>query len=220
MKTGRNKGKSNLNVLDHLLQTADLSATTRAEVLQRMSTPERHYHGLGHLGALWSRHRKYAHGTEYASAPAARLIACAIAFHDLVYDPARDDNEMRSAALWRRSVPSGLTDCQSRWVADAIEATAHHLSVTDDSTASARLRLWLLDLDLTPLGEPSTVFARHTQALRREYTHLSDRQWESRRIGFLRQIRAAPQIYRCPPLALAFEQQARANIACELARVA
>lgn len=204
-------------MLDHLLRTAGLDMPARIEVLQLMGSPERHYHGLGHVGLLWSRHRKFSRGTEYAVAASSRLIACAIAFHDAVYDPLGGDNEIRSAALWRQSAPADLPAADVAWVSDTILATADHLACNDASSLPARLRLWMLDLDLTPLGERPIVFARNSRALRRESAGLDEAEWHRRRIAFLGQIRAAPRIYRSPPLAAAFEAQARENIASALA---
>ena len=200
-------------MLDHLLQTAGLDVPARAELVRLMGAPERHYHGIGHLGVLWSRHRRFSPGTQFATAEASRLVACAVAFHDAVYDPLRSDNETRSAALWRQAVPAGLTADQVAWVAETIEATADHLAFSDAATEAGQLRLWMLDLDLTPLGERPSVFLRNSHALRREFAALDDAQWHRQRTAFLGALQAAPQIYRSPPLAAAFEQQARENIA-------
>lgn len=200
-------------MLEHLLQTAGLDLSARNEVLRLMSAPERHYHGLGHIGLLWSRHRSFSRGSAFAGPEPSRLIACAVAFHDAVYEPMRTDNETRSAALWRRSAPADLSPGQVAWVAATIEATADHLACTEAGTDAARLRLWMLDLDLTPLGERPAVFARNSKALRREFASLNEAEWQRRRAGFLGVLQAAPQIYRSAPLAVAFEQQARNNIA-------
>lgn len=201
-----------MRVLDDLWRTAALGKATAEDIVRRMREPERFYHGLGHLTVLWSRHRRYAPGTEYGAAAANRLIACAVALHDAIYDSTRSDNEECSAALWRQCAPVDLAAEDVDWVADTIAATMDHLAVHDASSQPARLRLWMMDLDLTPLGERPAVFDRNTTALRKEFAHLSDDAWEARRVGFMRHLLAAPRIFRCEPLAAAFEQQARENI--------
>lgn len=203
--------------LRELLATAALSEPARRAVLRRMGMPHRHYHGLEHLAVLWQRHRRYGVGTPFLAPAPNRLIACAIAFHDAVYDSARRDNEHRSALLWRRYAPPDLSDMAVRWVGDTIEATADHLAVHDATTPAARLRLWLLDLDLTPLGEPAESFRRGTNRLRAEYHRVPEAVWEGNRLAFLRKLQAAPALYRSAPLAAAFERQAQRNIARELA---
>lgn len=141
--------------LQELLSAARLPEPARHAVLRRMGMPHRHYHGLGHIAVLWTRHRRYGTGTPFLAPAANRLVACAIAFHDAVYDGTRRDNEHRSALLWQRYAPHDLSRVDVGWVSDTIEATANHLVVHDAATQAARLRLWLLDLDLTPLGDPA-----------------------------------------------------------------
>lgn len=205
--------------LHQLLSIASLSQPARNAVMRRMGMPNRHYHGLEHIATLWKRHRRFGGGTPFLAPSADRLIACAIAFHDAVYDPTRRDNEHRSALLWRRWAPVDLSRAEVRWVFDTIEATADHLAPRSAATSRDRLRLWLLDLDLTPLGESPDLFARATRRLRAEGSHVPEADWERNRIAFLRKVQAAPALYRSARLAAAFEQQARRNIARELAKV-
>jgi predicted metal-dependent HD superfamily phosphohydrolase len=202
--------------LHDLLSTAALSEAARNVVLRQMATSRRHYHGLVHLATLWTRHGRFGTGTPFLAPAATRLIASAITFHDAVYDATRRDNEHRSALLWRRHAPADLSAADVDWVAATIEATADHLAPRDAATQRDRLRLWLLDLDLTPLGEPAELFARNTRRLRAEYRHLPEAEWQRGRLAFLRKLQAAPRLFRSVPLAAAFEQQARRNIAREL----
>jgi len=205
--------------LHNLLSTAALPEAARRAVLQLMATPRRHYHGLGHLAILWTRHRRFSGGTAFRAPHASRLIACAIAFHDAVYDATRRDNEHRSALLWRRHAPADLSRADIDWVFQTIEATADHLAPREVHTARDRLTVWMLDLDLTPLGEPAEQFNRNTRWLRMEYRHLPEAEWQRNRLAFLRKLQSAPALYHSAPLAAAFEQQARRNIARELAGV-
>ena len=202
--------------LQGLLSAAGLSQPAEQVVLRRMGMPWRHYHGLDHLAALWTRHRRYGTGTPFLAPSANRLIACAIAFHDAVYDASRRDNEHRSALLWQRYAPADLSPMAVVWVSETIEATANHLAVHDAGSQAARLRLWLLDLDLSPLGDPAESFDRSTRQLREEYRHMPYAEWESGRLAFLRKLQATPALFRSARLAAAFERQARQNIAREL----
>ena len=77
----------------------------------------------------------------------------------------------------------------------------------------------MLDLDLTPLGEPSAGFARNTKLLRLERPDLDDGAWERHLLAFLARLDAAPRLYRTPAVGAAFEVQAKANIAQALARM-
>jgi predicted metal-dependent HD superfamily phosphohydrolase len=204
-----------------LLSILPVDDGAKAELSARMGAPYRAYHGKRHLALIWRRHQRYA-APEGLTAPGIEtLIACAIAYHDCVYDSRRRDNEARSAEFWMRaSERSLLSDEDRKWVADTILATAEHLGYTTsagESSPAARLRerarIWVLDLDLTPLGCDPAEFDRDTASLRREAPHFSDEEWDARRRSFLRRLSEAPQIFRSPALAAIFEAPARANIA-------
>lgn len=204
--------------LHDLVCTAALPNHVRIDVLRRMGSPGRHYHGLGHLSALWLRHKRYGVGTPFVSQRLSRLMACAILFHDVVYDPTRSDNEMRSAVLWERSAPADLPRRDVGWVAETIRATADHLAARPIGTLRQRARRWMLDLDLTPLGDEPALFNRNTRALRVEYRHLPDADWKMQRAAFLRRLQAAPDLYHSHPIAAVFAARARRNLAREVGR--
>ena len=185
----------------------------------RLAGPSRHYHGTAHIALLWQRHRHYGTGRAVHQEPWNTWLACAIAYHDAIYDAASRDNEAASAALWQSDHPD-LPPDGIAWVTGTILATANHLAATPDpgmSEPAWAARAWMLDLDLTPLAESPAVFAANTEALRREFAHLSDTAWSTGRLAFLRAIAATPRLFRTPVLHEAFEAQARANFARELA---
>ena len=211
--------------MDDAALIADLFAhvpvtpTAREDVLARMAGPDRHYHGLGHLATLWQRHLSHGAGLPVREPPWHRRIACAIAFHDAVYDPTRRDNEAASAALWRNAAPA-LAPWETDWVAGTILATADHLGAAPEpgmAPEAWEARLWMLDLDLSPLGESEATFNANTSGLRAEYAHLDDAAWASGRLGFLRALSGRGPLFRHPVLAAAFEAPTRANLARELA---
>ena len=203
-----------------LLARVPVSDRAKSELSAMMETDDRHYHGVGHLALLWRRHRLYAEA-EGLTAPAVEtLIASAIAYHDCVYERGAHDNERRSAEAWMRASAGGpLPEEDRRWVADTIRATADHLAYPappESAPPRERARLWVLDLDLTPLGEAAADFDRNTELLRLEVPHLTQAQFEAGSRSFLRRISAAPRVYRSPTLAAHFEAQARANFARQL----
>jgi predicted metal-dependent HD superfamily phosphohydrolase len=204
---------------EDLLARVPVTDAVRNDLRRRMTSPTRRYHGIAHLALLWRRHHEFGVGSAFVTEPWDTRIACAIAFHDAVYDPLRADNEAASAALWRAARPA-MEEAAQDWVAGTIEATIDHLGALCPSGTAATdwaARLWVLDLDLTPIGEAPEEFAANTQRLREEFAHVPEAAWEAGRLGFLRRLAAAPRIYRSPRLAAAFEAAARANIARELA---
>jgi len=197
-----------------------LSDLAKDRLLAEMSRPGRVYHGVGHLETLWRRHGLYSPEAGLAGPAPTRLLACAIAYHDSVYDVRRDDNEDRSAEVWLRdSAASPVSEEDREWVARTISATSDHLAYHPDvhaSGAKARLRekarLWMLDLDLTPLGESPEIFDENSRQLRAEFAHLSSAKWRAKMLEFRRRFLEAPQIYRSPALAARFEVAARGNL--------
>lgn len=212
---------------------ADLSATVplgdgiKQRVHDMLRGTDRHYHGVGHVTLLWQRHCSYARKAGFRAPRQHRLIACAILFHDCIYDTGRGDNEERSAKFWMEASEAAASDIEDRiWVADTIRATRDHLAyeasgdawaVADSSCGSEALRLWMLDLDLSPFGERPEVFDRNVALLRAEAPHLDDTAFETARLALLRRFADAAVIFRTPVLAARFDAPARANLARHLA---
>lgn len=204
--------------LADILALVPVAEGFKADLRQRLAEPSRHYHGAAHVALLWQRHLRHGAGLRVEAAPWHTWLACAIAYHDAVYDAARKDNEARSAALWQDAAPA-LPREGIAWVTGTILATANHLAAAPEpgmDVAAWTARAWMLDLDLTPLGEAPEVFDANTAALRQEYAHLSDEAWTAGRSAFLRGIAKAPRLFRTEVLRAAFEAQARANFAREL----
>lgn len=207
--------------LEDLFSHVPLDDRAKAELFQAMSGPTRSYHGIGHLETLWRRHRQYAEGAGLSSPDITTLVACAIAFHDSVYEPGRDDNEERSAQNWlRASAGSSIPEEDRLWVAQTIRATGDHLGYKPDLApgdprrlAREQARLWVLDLDLTPLGETPEIFEENTRRLRLESPTKTQAQWVEGLCAFHRHFLAAAHIYRTPALARIFEARARVNLA-------
>jgi predicted metal-dependent HD superfamily phosphohydrolase len=202
-----------------LVSLVPVSDRSRRELARRMRAPDRFYHRDEHLALLWRRHRVLGRDGAFHMPRLERLIASAIAFHDAVLDTTRTDNEAASAALWREMAGAAgqLSRDEIDWVAGTIEATACHLAPWPANEMLERARIWVLDLDLTPLGEPPAIFARDSRRLRAEHMHLDTTSWNRKRLDFLAQVARAPRLFRTGVIADAFEMPARANLRRELA---
>jgi predicted metal-dependent HD superfamily phosphohydrolase len=178
-----------------------------ARLRARHAEPQRHYHTQAHIDALL-RHLQ----THQALAREPRLIEAAIWFHDCVYDPKRDDNEARSAAIAREELTS------LGWPAHAVDrvealvlATHKHDAAADDADA------WLfLDLDLSVLGQPWPVYDAYRQAVRQEYRHVLGPLYRMGRRRVLQRFAEREAIYRTPQLHALWDAAARANLQREL----
>src|SRR5689334_10156503 len=79
-----------------------LAAAVLEDLVRAYGEPHRHYHTLYHIAALLALLDR--HGSDGSDREALTL---AILFHDVVYDPARPDNEEASAA-WATARLDGL----------------------------------------------------------------------------------------------------------------
>jgi predicted metal-dependent HD superfamily phosphohydrolase len=168
------------------------------EIDQRHSEPHRHYHTLGHVRDMLQ--------LVSGEAPIA-----ATWFHDIVYEPARTDNEdasARIAAVALREV--GFSIMTVDLVIRMIRATTDH----DPKDLPPQARLFF-DADLAILGTSREHYAEYCGAIRREYAHLSDAEFREHRNAVLDRLRSRPHIYFTESMRDRFEQQARANIEWE-----
>jgi predicted metal-dependent HD superfamily phosphohydrolase len=204
------------------LSQVPLSDRSKQDLVSRMTAPSRHYHVLDHLNLLWDRHLQYRnHILDVFDEMPEALIASAIAYHDAVYVAGDPDNERRSAELWLEvsASASDLSLEERLWVADTIRATANHIAAAatlrpDDRSDIARL--WMIELDLTPLGEEPEVFDRNMQLLNAEAVHVAPEQRQAGVLEGLRGFASARPLYRSLPLAQAFNDSARRNFARHL----
>lgn len=207
------------DALSEVLALVPVSDGAKAELRGLLAGADRHYHGTAHVALLWERHLAYGAGV-VREAPWHQWLACAICYHDAIYDASRKDNEARSAVMWQDAKPA-LPWEGIAWVTGTILATANHLAAVPEAGMGGEAwaaRVWMLDLDLTPLGERAAVFDASTAALRLEFGHLTDEQWVAGRGAFLRGISRTERLFRTPVLHAAFEDAARANFARELER--
>jgi predicted metal-dependent HD superfamily phosphohydrolase len=183
----------------------------KAELTRLYSAPERHYHGLPHIGTLLRLAGEYRDALSDAEA-----VEAAIWFHDAVYDSRAADNEERSAALANdRLAPRADPDRLSRIVA-MIEATATHAAPKFEEPGATLDAALFLDMDLSILGAPPAEFDRYEAAVRREFGWLGDAAWRSGRAAVLRGFLGRPHIFHTDRFRERFEAAARRNISRSL----
>lgn len=168
----------------------------------------RHYHGWRHIADLLEGHDAVRSHPDFAGLDH-DAIDLAIFFHDAVYDPARTDNEWRSAALLLTHAGPAAESGPIRAAEAMIRATTAH-APSDD--AATRL---MLDLDLAVLGAPRPVYEAYAAAIRREYAAVPEAAWRLGRAGVLDRFLARPDLYQTRPFRDRFETAARANLAAE-----
>jgi len=182
------------------------SRETHQKLLQHYSEPHRAYHTLQHLEECLQVRRRVN-----AACKAPAEIDLALWFHDAIYQPRRRDNELRSAQ-WLDAVAddSGLGAARRRRLYDLIMVTRH-----DGAPASADEAV-LVDTDLAILGASAERFAEYDRQVRHEYQYVPVFVYRRKRRQVLQGFLARERIYTSAPYFDAFEQQARANLACAI----
>jgi predicted metal-dependent HD superfamily phosphohydrolase len=161
----------------------------------------RHYHHLGHIAA--SLAELDATGSDNS------LVEGAIWFHDVIYDPRRGDNEAASVDWFRDATSSWLDPQSAATITRLIEATDFRLPPSDDP--DSRL---MVDIDLAILSASPQAYEDYCQAIRQEYSHVSDEAFRAGRAKVMAGFLERP-IYRTAWFR-GREEWARANIGSEL----
>jgi len=169
--------------------------------------PGRGYHAWSHPQALLGL---LVEVRERLQDPLA--VECAILLHDAIYDPRRHDNERRSAQLATELLAGVVpADTLARTVR-LIEATERHEIPADLAGDEADDMRIFLDLDLSVLGAPATVFDAYEAGVRHEYRHVPDADFRRGRAAILAGFLARGRLFLSPWGSARFEARARANL--------
>lgn len=180
-----------------------------ARIVAAYAEPRRRYHTLAHLRECFERLDLLL---PLAERPAE--LAMAAWFHDAVYDPARPDNEARSAA-WARAelTERGVDPAAAARVGESILATRHG---GGPPTGDARL---LVDADLAILGAARERFEEYERQIREEYAFVPEARYRQGRARILREFADRPYIYATETFRDRYEAAARRNLARSLAKL-
>ena len=193
----------------------DESKRTEAEELFKKIAEEyqaetREYHNFEHIEKMLFFLQAYEQ--EIKDATGVKLAAY---FHDIVYDTKAKNNEEQSAQyaqnyLTRLAI---LEDVASHILA-LILATAKHEVVENDTDSAI-----FLDADLAILGSSEEEYDKYAAKIRKEYSWVPDDQYRIGRKKVLQGFLNRPKIYFTERVGKELEQQARANIEREIARL-
>ncbi len=139
---------------------ADRSNQIADLLVCRYTEPSRHYHDVRHVVSMLDQAAEQERRFAYPDA-----VRLAVFFHDLIYEPAKNDNESRSAEDLRETLSE--TDVPGAIIEKAVVmilATNGHRP-TSDSDANL-----FLDIDMSVLAAPWPDYVRYAEGVMREYT--------------------------------------------------
>ena len=182
-----------------------------AQIVTAYSEPHRHYHNLDHIASMLAELRLLGQAVKN-ELPTLELATW---FHDVVYDTRSSENENRSAEIAKKCLRHlGVSGEIRARVCKLIRMTKNHAAPNKDRAA----RLFL-DADLSILAVAPELYARYSQAIRKEYAWVPDREYyEGRRMvldGFLRRLR----IFSADRNDFTQDWQARENLCVEIAQI-
>lgn len=159
--------------------------------------PGRHHHTRRHLAEVLAEiDRLVAEDGRWGQVPL--TVELAVLFHDVVYDPTRDDNERRSALHAQRTLAEiGVAAAVGDEVARLVLLTAAHDPAPDDPGGSL-----LVDGDLWILSATPERYDEYVTQVRAEYAALDDDHWRRGRRAVLDRlaVRLDQHGYRVGPV--------------------
>jgi predicted metal-dependent HD superfamily phosphohydrolase len=190
---------------ENLALSEGLSMALFDRLVAAYTEPHRKYHTLRHLESLYGEFEGVA---DFLSHPDSHAtIEAAIWFHDVVYDPARLDNEAASARLAAVELAAlGLSPAFIERVHIAIMATVHTKEPTHPDD-----RLFV-DMDLASLGYPTKIFDDNAAAIREEFSIYPDNIFYAGNNAMFLRLLNRPRIYYTTYFYDKYETLARQNI--------
>ena len=179
--------------------------TMLERIEKEYTSSNRHYHTLNHLDNLLT---ELADNKEkFASWD---VIVFAIAYHDVVYNTLKSNNEEKSAEFARKeltkiSVPENLIiRCEQ-----LILATKKHTYADFETNL-------FTDADLSILGATPEVYKLYSNQIRKEFSIYPDLVYNPGRRKVLKHFLDMKKIFKTNEFAIAYESKARINLQTEL----
>ncbi|MGP9690841.1 hypothetical protein [Psychrobacter sp. NC44] len=185
------------------------------DIAMRYNEPQRAYHSLQHIQQLFGQFDQVKNNLHEP-----HIIALALLYHDVIYEPTRSDNELKSAEYAVESLTGYLSAEQCQHIYTLIMMTASHQIDKWSNKVKEREEYsdaaYLLDMDLSILGSSWSVYEHYSHAVRQEYAHVSDDDYRVGRMAVLKELLAHPTLYLTDYYYERLEKQARKNIEHEI----
>ncbi len=166
---------------DRLQDQTQCAHVLKGPILSNYSQPHRAYHSVGHVLSVLDYCEVLYDEEKGGDYDAVRLAAL---FHDIIYDPTRNDNEEKSADLLRSE--AGL----DKWVSQKDLQLASELIIMtkDHFGAHTYNEKVLSDADLSILSEENRIYDDYGHSIRQEYAHIEDAAFNHGRLAFLKGV--------------------------------
>ena len=201
-----------LSAINNAIEPVILKALWQ-DIAMRYNESQRVYHSLQHIQQLFGQFEQIK---QHLNEP--HIIALALFYHDVIYEPTCVNNELKSAEYAVEALSSYLTAEQCQYIYALIMMTAsHQIDDIDKNSDKAKESdaAYLLDMDLSILGASWSEYQQYAQAVRQEYAHVLDADYRVGRISVLKGLLAHPTLYLTDYYER-LEKRARENIQHEI----
>lgn len=176
------------------------------EIAAYYSRPDRHYHNLPHLenilAVLMPVKSKV---TDW------QTMVFSIAYHDIIYNTLKSNNEEKSAELAHNRLSALLVPIQQIDICcKQILATKGHNIINNEDINM------FTDADLSILGTNSEEYNRYASLIREEYKLYPDFIYNTGRLKILKHFLRMQRIYKTDYFYNKYEEKARINIENEM----
>jgi len=179
------------------------------QLFKHYSEKHRHYHGLNHI---WSMLKQSNECKDQLADK--EVVDFAIWFHDSIYKATQKNNEEKSADLAKQTLQKTSLDIKRiEKVHRLIVSTKKH-EILDSSDVD---NAYVLDFDLSILGQPWEVYEIYTQNIRKEYKVYPDFLYKPGRKKVLKHFLERKTLYFTEKYLDLYESQARKNLEKEIA---
>jgi len=138
-------------------------------IISNYNDGNRHYHNLNHIIQCFEQ---YDNIVEKIPISCPEEIMMAIWFHDVIYDPRRIDNELKSANLADLCLSRYISRIAVSRIINMILLSGQH-SQTLEEKLSIDQQVFL-DIDLSILGQAPEIYDAYSENVRKEYSFIDE----------------------------------------------
>ena len=197
-----------LETVQQFSNNKEIAAKLWRELEEKYSPSTRHYHTIDHLDHVLRQLSPLRNAFKNW-----HVIVFAVAYHDAIYKPLRNDNEEKSAVLAAERLKNiGVPQEYLSKCRQLILATKMHEAADYETNL-------FTDADLSILGSDSITYNRYIKNIRQEYAIYPDIIYSHGRKKVLLHFLNMKQIFKTEEFSRPLEAQARKNLQEELSRL-
>jgi predicted metal-dependent HD superfamily phosphohydrolase len=172
------------------------------------SQSHRHYHDLNHINYCLGELETFMEDNQNVFF-LKREVTLALWFHDAVYNPYSKFNEENSAELFKQWAKEVDLSADDVLIEKLILGTKHHKPIYETNALEHNI---VNDIDLSSLGQTSSIYLENSAKIRKEYSHVSAEDFRLGRGKFIEDFLSRPRIYQTEYFYKKYEVKARKNL--------